>query len=404
MLTIRYPQVTKLVGELTAGLLPIWVKDDPIPKLIVKASKEVILTAKMNSGFAIYIAPYTLDDVKSIGFIAAFFDDDIHPLTCTGAIIDELGGEEFRKFFLGDDAEVYFFDELNREMLGFRARISASEEYKDLVRRAEFPSIKGLKQSSILELLGDWFSRSGPSDDAGALTVRFEESLFPEYVIFDMTPKNNSHQGSKGYSHTFLKREEPGEFQERDIINLLQRTFPAECIYSSPLRTYDKEEIVDVMVVTETSVLLIQAKDSPNVERILSNTLARKRATTNGALKKAIEQAKGAMGYLKRASPMSVIMNGKEVLIEYENKHVYSLIVVKELFDDDYDVYTPMMLDLAHKTGAPCIALSYPELHQYTTHLFGDAAFFEAYMRVFAYGVDNGIFPRLRLHHPDANR
>jgi hypothetical protein len=286
-------------------------------------------------------------------------------------------------------------------MLGFRARLTISDEYKDWVQRAVFPSMHGLMQSSILNLLTDWFSRSGPEDDAGALTVQFEESLFPdEYVYFDMRAENNSYQGSKGFSHTFLERPEPGEFQERDIINLLQRTFPAECIYSSPLRTYDKEEVVDVMVVTDSSVLLIQAKDSPNIEKILSNTLARKRATTNGALKKAIGQASGAMGYLKKGSPMVVVMDGNEVLIEYKGKNIYSLIIVKELFDDDYDVYTPPMLDLAYKTGAPCIALSYSELHEYTTHLVGDAAFFEAYMKVFAYGVDNGVFPRLRLHHP----
>lgn len=401
MFTIRYPSLMWMVRELAGGMFPIWLKDDPIPKMVIKASKETILTAKMNRGFAIYLVPYSLGGADSYGFVVAFFDDEIHPITLIGAIIQEFSGEGVRQLLLSESVEVYFFDELNREMLGYRSKLAVSDAYKTALVNAEFPSLEGLDQSKILNLIADRFSNSGPAEDTGAIAVTFEDSLFPEnYVFLDLREENHSYKGTPGYSHTFLERPEPGEFQERDVINLLQRTFPPSSIYLAPLRVHDKEEVVDVMVVTEESVLLIQAKDSPNIERVLSNSLARKKATTHGALKKAISQARGAIGYMRRKSPMSVIMDGVEVEINYEGKQVYSLLIIKELFLDEYAAYTSPMLKLSKDTGVPCIALSYSELHQYTTHLIGDQAFFEAFMRVFNYGVEHGEFPRLRLHHP----
>lgn len=401
MFTIKYPSLMWMVRELAGGMFPIWLKDDPIPKMVIKASKETILTAKMNKGFALYLVPYSLGNIHSYGFVVAFFDDEVHPITLIGAIIQEFSGEGIRQLLLSERAEVYFFDELNREMLGYCSRLVISEEYKSALMEAKFPSVEGLDQSAILSLIADRFSNSGPAEDAGAIAVTFESSLFPEnYVFLDLRDENHSYKGTPGYSHTFLVRPEPGDYQERDVINLLQRTFPPSSIYLAPLRVNDREEVVDVMVVTDKNVLLIQAKDSPNIERILSNSLARKKATTHGALKKAVSQARGAIGYLRRKSPMSVIMDGSEIEVEYAGKRIYSLLVIKELFLDEYAAYTPPMLKLAKDTGVPCIALSYSELHQYTTHLVGDDAFFEAFMRVFDYGVEHGEFPRLRLHHP----
>lgn len=402
MLTIRYPELLGMVRELTSGLLPLILKDDPIPKLIVKGSKETILTAKVKQGFSVYLAPYSFRDVNSLGFVAAFFDNDVHPITVVGAIMQEYNGEVFRSFLLGDQVDIYFFDELNREMLGYRARLVISDAYRSALSEARFPSLKDIEQRVVLDLVTQWFSLTGPLDDERAISFHFEESLFPEdYVFFDMRAENNSYKGSPGYSHTFLEREEPGEFQERDIISLLQNTFPAECIYSSPLRTNDKEEIVDVMVVTESNILFVQAKDSPNLEKTIRKTLERKRLTTHSALKKAMAQVRGTIGYMRRASPMVVLVDGEEESINYEGKNVYSLIVVKELFDDEFDEYTPKLLDVSHDTGAPCIALSYSELYQYTAHLRGDEAFFGAFLRVFDHGVRTGMFPRLRLHHPE---
>jgi hypothetical protein len=402
MFSLLYPEAMFLVRDLAIGLIPIWLRDDPIPKIIVKASKETILAAKMCQGFSIYLIPYAVDEIQSHGFIAAFFDNEDEPLTAGGAIMKELGAEEFRKAFLSEVIDVHFFDELNREMLGYRARTTISKEYREILTEERFPSLEGLNQGAVVDRLVHWFGLRNSEDDAKAIVVKFENSLIPENIAYiDATLESNAFHGGSGVTSTHLERQEPGKFQEIDIIHLLQRTFAPQHIFWAPLRVRDREEIADIIVSTEKSILIIQAKDSPNIERILKASIDRKRKKAVSSIENAIKQARGAIGYLRKQSPMPAIINGDEIILQWEEKDIYSLLIVKELFDDDYDVYTPPMLKLAHDTGIPCIALSYSGLHQYTNHLRGDDAFFGAYMRVFMQGYETGVFPRLRLRHPN---
>jgi hypothetical protein len=73
---------------------------------------------------------------------------------------------------------------------------------------------------------------------------------------------------------------------------------------------------------------------------------------------------------------------------------------MKELFDDSYDEYTPLLMSVYEATEVPTITLSYSELHQYTRFLSGDDAFLEAFMKVFNWGHKTGTFPRLRVMAP----
>lgn len=401
MLSLLVPEVVPLVRELPHGLLPLWLKGDPVPKLVVKAPKETILTARMNRGFDIYLVPYRVDTISSVGFIAAFFDDHDEPLVAGGALMADLHGEDFRRLLLSNQVEIHFFDELSREMLGYRSKLTISNRYRQVLASAEFPNVADLNQGAALDVIRHWFSARRPIDDAEAIHVDFETSLFPDDILYlDTRTESMGYQGSKKLLHSELERSEPGEFQERDILSLLQRTFAPEQIYWAPKRIHDQEEIVDILIATSRSIVLVQAKDSPNIERIMRAPIARKRAATNGALRKGIRQIRGALGYLKRASPMRALLNGKEIDIDWDGKQLYALVVVKELFDDDFDVYTPELLDVRRTTGVPCITLAYNELHQYTTHLRGEDAFCAAFMRVFNHGVETGMFPRLRVHPP----
>jgi len=403
MLSILYPKVPWIVRQLTIGLMPFTAKADSIPKLIVKATKETILAAKVRKCFSIYLIPYDVDGFQSLGFLAAFFDDNQHPLVVGGAFIKQFHARQLAALFLSPQVDVHFFDELGREMLGYRAEFKSTKKHRDILMRAVFPSLEDIHQGRVLNAISDWFHCSGPKDDAEAIKVDLKYSVIPEdMVIIDMLPENHAFHGSKGYSFVTLEREEPGNFQEKEIIDLLRRSFENCDIYHSPLRTYDSEEVADILVVSESSILVVQAKDSPNVERILNNTIERKRKTTNGALKKGLSQVKGAISYIKRTSPMKINLNEREVDISWEGKKLYALIVVKELFSDDYDEYTPPMLELYEATGVPCITLSYNELHQYTRHLKGEVAFMEAFMKVFNHGLETGTFPRLRVHAPGA--
>ncbi|KPC27625.1 Uncharacterized protein ABJ99_0121 [Pseudomonas syringae pv. cilantro] len=403
MLSILYPKVPWIVRQLTIGLMPFTAKADSIPKLIVKATKETILAAKVRKCFSIYLIPYDVDGFQSLGFVAAFFDDNQHPILVGGAFIKQFHARQLAALFLSPQVDVHFFDELGREMLGYRAEFKFTKKHRDMLMSAVFPSLEDIHQGRVLNAISDWFHHSGPKDDAEAIKVDLKYSVIPEdMLIIDAMPENHAFHGSKGYSLVTLEREEPGDFQEKEIIVLLRRSFESCDIYHSPLRTYDNEEISDVLVVSDSSVLIVQAKDSPNIERIINNTIERKRKTTNGALKKGMAQVKGAISYIRRTSPVIIKLGGKEVAISLEGKKLYGLIVVKELFSDDYDEYTPPMLEVYEATGVPCITLSYNELHQYTRHLGGEEVFMEAFMKVFDHGLKTGVFPRLRVHAPGA--
>lgn len=404
MLSILYPKVMLRVHALPLGLIPFRVSADIVPKLIVKVSKETILAAKIRRGFLIHLIPYEVDSVRSVGFLAAFSDDNQSPIVVGGAFVKEFFARDLSGLFLSKQVDVHFFDELGREMLGYRTEFASTKKHRALLRAAIFPSLNQIRQGAVLSELSEWFSRSSVEDDKAAISVEFKYSLLPEDMVFvDVRHDKHAYHGSAGYSLVTLEREESGEAQEKEIVELLHRTFDGRNIYLSPKRVYDKEEIADILVVTDRSVLIVQAKDSPNIERIVNNSIERKRSTASSALKKAVGQVKGAISYLTKSSPVGMLVDDDEVKIDLQGKRVYGLVVMKELFNDDYDKYTPPMIELYGKTNVPCIPLSYSELHQYTRHLKGDEAFFEAFLKVFLHGFESGMFPRLRIHPPGSN-
>ncbi|WP_146051585.1 hypothetical protein [Pseudomonas hunanensis] len=401
MISITHPAVMTYVHQLPIGLLPIIFKGDPVPRLIVKASKELILSAKVRKEFVVHIIPYEVAGVKSVGFLAAFPDDHEHPLILAGAFIEELMGHEMAFVLMSSEVNVHFFDELGREVLGYKARFRSSDTHRKIFKESKIPSIVGLNQSAILEYLSDWFRVSGARQDVEAIKVELLEALFPEEFVFaDMRDESHQYHGSPNVSHYTLEREEPGAFQEKEIISLLERTFQSNCIYLSPKRVYDREEVADILVVTEKNIIIVQAKDSPNLERTINLPISRKRATAIKALRKAAAQVRGAANYLRRKNPAVILINDTENKISLEGKGMYGLVVMKELFDDDYNEYTPVMLNLYEQVQVPTIPLAYSELHQYTRFLHGDEAFLEALMKVFDWGSKTGTFPRLRVMAP----
>lgn len=80
-----------------------------------------------------------------------------------------------------------------------------------------------------------------------------------------------------------------------------------------------------------------------------------------------------------------------------EGREIRTLIIVKELFNDEYSAYSRIILPLATETRVPCIALDYTELQMYTSNLTDEDSFFGAYDRVFIHGTESGVFPRLRF-------
>ena len=94
---------------------------------------------------------------------------------------------------------------------------------------------------------------------------------------------------------------------------------------------------------------------------------------------------------------IEVIVAGRHHLVSVENREIVGLIVVRELFDDEFSSYSPVLLDLFDRTGIRCFALDYPELHEYTFFLPTEESFVGALDEVFDVAQERRFFPRLRL-------
>lgn len=395
MLSILHPEIIPIIQDYPIGLWPILGLGDR-PKLIVKTVKEGLLAAKINRGFKIYVCPLTLAGRSTIGFISAFFDDEDEPMTLRTCLFDK--NHLLIEAMNCDTLDIHFFDEHSREVLGYVSKLECSSTTKDRLTNSSNCASDLKLAISADDQMRSWFGCRTHDDDLSAIVVKFIEALVPEDINFlDLRPDYHSYQGSPQFSFSQLERHEPGTFQEQDIARLLKNLFSPEQIYMNPLRITDREEIADILVITESEIIVVQAKDSPNIESVLKNSLDRKRATTRKALRKAIGQAGGAIGYLRSMSPLKMFVGGETCEIDISNHMVRILIVVKELFDDEYSAYSPSILELSEETQIPCIALDYAELQQYMTYLSSVEAFFQAFDRVFSHGIKTRLFPRLRI-------
>jgi hypothetical protein len=398
MLTIEYPSLAPEITRLPMGIAPIVLrKPDAPPKLIVKASKETLLTAKVNGGFKIYVIPVVIGEQQTFGLISAFFDTEDEPLIIYTPVFEDDVMGQLVKMLQGQILDCHLFDEHSRELLGYACDLVVPEATRWRLESSKLLPFGLESAKAAHNQMQRWFSIRTADDDEQAISVRFRESLMPEDLfIMDLQPENHRFPGGPAFTFSELEREEPGSFQEQDIARLLQRLFHPEHIFLNPRRTTDGEEIADLLVITESEIIVVQAKDSPNIERVLRNSIDRKKRTTEGALTKAANQVKGALRYIRSTSPLELELDSRTVKLDLSGLQFRSLIIVKELFNDEYDRYTPLLLDVYRETNVPCVVLDYPELVSYTSRLSTDG-FFEALDKVFLHGLQTGMFPRLRI-------
>lgn len=352
----------------------------------------------MEQEFKIYVAPINIDNHKTIGLISAFFDDEDEPLIICTPLFEEPNTDDLTKLLLSKTVSVYFLDENNTEYLGYETIIECNENTQNRLNGAKFFPFKLSYTRSALDQMTMWFGMRSQKEDRSAITLSFIKSLVPEDLfIQDFIPQNHLYHGSGVIRFIELERKEPGYYQEMDIVRLLHRLFLPEQIYLNPMRVTDNEEIADILIATNKNILLIQAKDSPNTESIIRNTITRKKSATLKKLNGAIKQTKGALRYIGSSSRIKIIIDEKEKEIEIGDRKLRTLVLVKELFNDGFSIYGPIILSLVKSTNTPCIALDYSELNIYTSNLADEFSFFEAYDKVSDYGIQNGVFPRLRI-------
>lgn len=399
MLSIRFPQVHKHISKnFHGGLLPLKFKEDLKIRLIVKATKEMLLSAKIRKFFNIYVIPISQDGVNGFSLISAFYDGDIDPLTITTPLFSEPQTEFYREMLLGEEVEIHFFDENNVEFLGYRSKIECPKAARELITTAEFPSFTTNSAKNVIEQMEDWYLSERSKNDESCIKILLIEPLFPDdFVIIDARPSKNIYTSVDQIHGNILERIEPGDYQERDIAQVFSRIFKSHQIYLNPFDPISNEEICDLLIVGENHILFVQAKDSPNVEKILQNSISRKKSTAKKHLEKALRQIEGAIKYSKKEKKMDFLIGERKFSVNIKNQKICGLVVMKEFFFEDYPDYTSSTMKVCDQLESPVILLDYNELHSYTMNLTNEKYFFLAFDKVFLVGKESNVFPRLRF-------
>ena len=333
MLTLKHPAVVRELAQFPGGLMPAQLIGLQSNVLIVKCSKEMILAAKVHRELKFYLVPLDADGVSTYGLVTAIFDDPDEPLVIRTPLLDDEFGNGIFDLLCTQTFDVHFFDEHDRELLGYRANNTAAGKFSSSRDKKSLGPSTYIPSSKIDDQMSDFVSNRSPEDDDNALIVKFVEELFPsDFLIWDTWPEDNAYKSRKHSMFTALERENPGEFAEMDIVKFLHRVFKCEQIFLNPLRSDNDKEFVDIMVVTSNNLLLIQAKDSPNTEEILRRPIERKISTIVRHLKKATSQLRGSISYVESNDPFRIQCGDNTHTISASKLQLTSFVLVKELF------------------------------------------------------------------------
>ena len=379
-LSITNPEVVDALVDFTGGLWPTRRGGDLRMLLIVKAPQEMARTAKLRGGFRFYLVPVrvgTIGTTTTHGLVTAFFDDNDEPLTISTPLFNEEITRDFRSLLSSDSFHVHFFDEHNRELLGFRADNPDAHRFRGFADTIRFVSPSLAHGRQLLDGMQLWFSARSPSDDEAAFDIHMREQMFPDSLAECV---NN-----------------PGDFNECDIAAALRRTFRSDQVLSNPIRADNSREFADVLVITDKTLLLIQAKDSPITESALNRTLIRKQAIAAKHVGKASGQLKGTINHLKSNETIKVFTDGKSRNVSMSGRDVFGVVIVKEVFDPDRPDCSPLVLSVSKETGIPCLLLDHSEFQQLTFFQSTEEFLVRSLREIFAVADERGVFPRSRF-------
>ena len=405
MLSIEHPYLIPELEKLRIGISHFRKRSDNGHLLVIKAPKEAILTAKLKKEFRFYFAPINYDGNIHRCLITTFHDDEDNPLYIFTPLVEEDLSHQIIDLLSSESFQVHFFDENNRELLGYEAKNPSPSTFIADSKNYTFgPSSRSYFMFQFDEMR-KWFGRRTKKDDQEAIKIVLGAPLFAEDVYFiDMITPKNIIQKKGRISQSSLEVLEPGESQEMDIARLLCRSFPEDKVYLNPTRLDNDREFVDILIVSGGQFLLVQAKDSPNTKKVLDRNLDRKISSIYKALDKAIEQAKGATKYIRSLDFLQLRVGEDVYNFDVKSIIIRNLIVTKELFESEHGEYTARLLNASNEIEAPCLALGYTDLHMWTMNLPTPAEFLNAYNGVFGHGFESGIFPLLRFGYAEKNK
>lgn len=370
------PEVPQTLVDFAGGLLPARDVGSSRMTLIAKTMREIAATARLREFFRLYLVPLRTGDVHTHGLLAAFFDDHDEPLTIRTPLFDDELSRDILRVLSSDSFDMHFFDEHNRRLIGFRAENPDAARLRSFANTLQFvPGNRDIARQFHNDMTS-WFGARSTADDSASLRINLLETLLP-----DNLPQSQP----------------PGDLNEQDIEIALHRAFRDEQVYRNPARADEGLEFVDVLVATEKTVLLIQAKDSPLTTDILNRTIDRKKLTTAAHVKKAAAQLKGSINHLRFGSPITTIADGQRCDVSMSGREVFGVVIVKELFDSERSDCSRLVLSIFEETDIPCLLLDYQEFQQLTFWRRTEESLVDALRDIFSAAREHGLFPRSRF-------
>lgn len=396
MLSIRYPHVFAHTQRFRYGLMPVEVPGEG-SFLVIKVTKEAILAARLKGSFRIYLISDIGGATSHLGLVTAFFDDHDEPITITTALFegDELT-IDISALLIQSAFDVYFIDEHNRELLSARVDNPGALRFQHTLQCASFPPFELDGFKPILRRINEHFSTRKAEDDDAAFELKIADLLAPEdLAILDTRPSARAFQSTAPEPVIVtLEREAPGPPQERDIAVMFGRVFPADGIYLNPIRADTGKELCDVLVVTETEMLFVEAKDSPNTEASLARSLDRKRLTIQNQIEKATRQLSGAFLYALKENGVIIKCDAGQKALSLKDRQPLGLIVVREMFDDTQIKNSEPILTAVEAIKVPLMLIDYPGLHVVTLNVRTPNHFMGCMHSIFDMALKHGQFPR----------
>ncbi|EEV5301816.1 hypothetical protein HF405_002035 [Salmonella enterica] len=405
MLTAQY-DMEPLLNSYHLGLTTIFDELNDRVMLIVKAPKEMILAAKINGGFDIFIVPPDNKKIHIATLCSAFPEAPGSPIVIVTPMFNSNLSLGILKLLKSKKFTVHFFDENNRELLGYECQHEYSKYGKDALETLTLVERDlSLLNFTINDIDPEKIQKNGINN---FIAIKFGKPTMPDdFVRIDTMFSSNNYHGALnsevglgGVGVSRLIVDEPGAYQERDIALILERVFHGGEIYLNPHndKLKEREEITDVMVAYGDSVLLIQAKDSPNTQKIINNKLERKINTSKKHFDKATAQMQGAIKYFNNGGVTHFYIGEKRHSLNTDGKSFFGLIVLKEIFIEHRKAFSSKVLMLSDITDVPCLFIEYGDLHSITFNSIKQPGFFFDIIRgMHKHGVDTGLIPKPRF-------
>ena len=175
MLSVLYPEMFYHLRDFNYGLMPIYMPKDNKYILVIKTTKEGILTASANNSFKVYLIKSVAKKVSHLGMATAFFDDHDEPLTIMTPLFSNGGMlKDLTNLFSQEKFEVYFFDENNYERLGAKIHNEHFDRFSKEINTATLPEFQRNKILDVWNSMDRQFALRNVDDDRNAYEMKLE--------------------------------------------------------------------------------------------------------------------------------------------------------------------------------------------------------------------------------------